>query len=67
MPNVRHTPPRRRMTCPTCQRSVSYTLQYCSDPLKQFDAPRILRTHKVNGEVCPGLAGQVILGHGGDE
>lgn len=48
MPNRRHTPPRRRMTCPTCGKDVSYTHPWEPGPdetlVRDYDT-RVLKAH----------------------
>lgn len=49
MPAVRNTPARRRMTCPKCQRDVSYTHPWTPDfvtreLVRDYDT-RVLKDH----------------------
>lgn len=63
MTAVRHTPPRRRMTCPSCGRNVSYTHPWKVNPitgrgLVRDMRRRVLKDHKSlvsnpNGGLCP--------------
>lgn len=43
MPNVRHTPKRRRTTCPACQKDVAYTIPWVFDG-NPFDTAGLSRS-----------------------
>jgi hypothetical protein len=59
MPNVRHTPKRRRATCPGCGRDISYTTLYFrsneSVAAMVYGDKKIFARHKApDGTECSG-------------